>query len=163
MAHYVICKYCSQKFNRDIEPFVRVGERRYAHKACAEKYESSLSKDERDYEALETYIKKLFNTDVISARIRKQIRDFREQYKYTFSGMLKTLYWWYEIQGHTTELAQKGIGIIPFVYEDACKYYYNVYLAKMVNEERKDFKPLVQEIEIGSPRVKTETPKLFNF
>ncbi len=92
-THFVICKYCNQKFNRDIEPFVEVGARRYAHKSCADKVEASIPQDEKDYNNLETYIKKLFNIKTINAKTKKQIRDFREEYGYSYSGMLKTLYW----------------------------------------------------------------------
>lgn len=37
LAHKVLCKYCGKKFDRDTEPCVYVGSRRYAHKACFEK------------------------------------------------------------------------------------------------------------------------------
>lgn len=30
----VKCKYCGIQFNRNAEPFVEVGGRRYAHKEC---------------------------------------------------------------------------------------------------------------------------------
>lgn len=159
--HFVICKYCNQKFNRDIEPFVEVGARRYAHKSCAEQVEASTSPEEKDYNNLETYIKKLFNIKTINAKTKKQIRDFREEYGYSYSGMLKTLYWWYEIQDHTTELAKNGIGIIPYIYEDAEKYYYTLYLAKIVNDNIGEYKPKIEEIEIASPRTYVNPIKLF--
>ena len=92
-AHFVICKYCGIKFNRDIEPFVEVSPRRYAHKACAEKVESTIPQDEKDYAALEAYIKKLLKMDNLNIKIRKQIKEFREEYNYTYTGILKTLYW----------------------------------------------------------------------
>ena len=93
MAHFVICKYCGCRFNRDIEPFVEVGTRRYAHKTCAEKVDEAIPQSEKDYNNLETYIKKLFKINTINAKTKKQIRDFREEYGYSYSGMLKTLYW----------------------------------------------------------------------
>lgn len=163
VAHYVKCKYCGEQFNRDAEPTVKIGERRYAHAACAQKYEASIPQEEKDYMALESYIKKLFKTNNVSAKIKKQIRDFRQEYNYTYSGMLKTLYWWYDIKGHTLELAQGGIGIIPFIYQDALKYFYSIYLAKIANDEQKDLKPLVKEIEIAPPRAKINQTKLFSF
>ena len=156
MAHFVICKYCGQKFNRDSEPFVEVGTRRYAHKDCADKVDASMTQDEKDYLALENYIKKIFKTDTINAKIKKQIHDFREEYHYTYSGMLKTLYWWYEIKDNSIELSQEGIGIIPFVYNQAEKYYYALYMAKLFNDGLNEYKPRVEEIEIASPRVYTQ-------
>ena len=154
----VKCKYCGVQFDRNSEPFVEVGGRRYAHKACAENKEAAIPQEEKDYQALEDYIKKLFKEDYLNAKTRKQIRDFRKEYNYTFSGMLKTLYWWYEIKGNSIDLAQGGIGIIPFIYEDALKYYYSIYMAQTANENKVISKPKVQEIEIGSPRALTTLP-----
>lgn len=162
-ARMVKCKYCGIQFNRNVEPFVEVGGRRYAHKACAETYQNSTSQEEKDYKALEDYIKKLFNEKYVNAKIKKQIKDFKQEYKYTFSGMLKTLYWWYEIKGNSIDLAQGGIGIIPYIYDEALKYYYSIYLAQTANENKILTQPKIQEIEIGSPRVITTPPKLFNF
>ena len=162
MAHFVICKYCGQKFNRDVEPFIEVGSRRYAHKECADKIDASMTQDEKDYYSLETYIKKIFKTSTINAKVKKQIHDFRQEYGYTYSGMLKTLYWWYEIKGNTTELAQEGIGIVPFVYKDAERYFYALYMAKLFNDDIKEYKPKVEVVEIASPRVQTNAKqKLF--
>jgi hypothetical protein len=161
-ARIVKCKYCGVQFNRNAEPFVEVGGRRYAHKACAEAHQATVSQEELDYMELEKYIKKLFNESVISAKIRKQIRDFRQEYNYTYSGMLKTLKWWYEIRGQSIDMAQGGIGIIPYIYQDALKYYYSIYLAKLANDEKVSYQPKVKEIEIASPRVRPNPKKLFN-
>ena len=161
----VKCKYCGIQFNRNAEPFVEVGGRRYAHKECAEKYQQSISQEERDYMELEKYIKKLFKKNVVSARIKKQIKDFKQEYKYTYSGMQKTLYWWFELKHNSIEKANDGIGIVPFVYNDALNYFYNLYLADIANKAAPERikKPEVQEIEIGSPRVYVAPPKLFDF
>ena len=161
MAHFVICRYCNCRFDRDIEPFVEVSARRYAHKSCADKIDAAIPQEEKDYNNLEKYIKELFKIDRINAKTKKQIKDFREEYGYTYTGMLKTLYWWYEIKGHTTELAKDGIGIVPYVYDDAEKYYYTLYLAKVVNANIHNYKPKIIEVEIPSPQVETKQTKLF--
>ena len=160
--HYVICKYCGIKFNRDTEPAVKVGERRYAHKACAEKVEAAIPQEEKDYMALEQYIKKLFKIDTVNMKIKKQIREFRTEYGYSYTGILKTLYWWYEIKEHTLELANDGIGIVPYIYEDAEKYYYTLYLAQIVNNNINIYNHKTEEVEIASPRVRTNPIKLFD-
>lgn len=164
-ARIVKCKYCGIQFNRNAEPFIEVGGRRYAHKECAEKHQASISQEEKDYLELEKYIKKIFNKNVLTAKIKKQIKDYREQYNYTYSGMQKTLYWWFELKKNSIEKANDGIGIVPFVYQDACDYFYRLYLAKIANDVAPEVihKPKVQEIEIGSPRVYVAPPKLFNF
>lgn len=158
----VKCKYCGQYFNRNAEPFVEVGGRRYAHAACAE----TLSQEERDYLELEKYIKQLFGINTLTARIKRQIADYKEQYNYSYSGMQKTLYWWFELKKNSLDKANNGIGIVPYVYQDACDYYYRLYLAQIANDIsdiQKIHNVAVKEIEIGSPRVRTDPPKLFNF
>lgn len=35
MAHIVKCKICGERFDRDIESYVRCGAKRYAHAHCA--------------------------------------------------------------------------------------------------------------------------------
>lgn len=159
---YVKCKYCGAQFDRNSVPCVKVDSRRYAHLKCAEECQAVLTQDELDYAELEKYIKKLFNIQVVSAKIKKQIKDFRQEYNYTYTGMLKTLYWWFEVRKNSIDQAQGGIGIIPFVYNEACQYYYSIYLAEMVNREIKEYTPKVQEIIIGSPRVKPNPKRLFN-
>lgn len=162
---YVKCKYCGAQFDRNSVPFVEVGSRRYAHKKCAEEIEQSKSQEEKDYENLEKYIKEIFKTKTVSARIKKQIKDFHEEYQYTYSGIQKTLYWWFELKGGSLEKANNGIGIVPFVYQDALDYFYRLYLAQIANNISSDQikKAKVQEIEIGSPRAYVKPPKLFEF
>ena len=164
-AHFVICKYCNVRFNRDKEPFVDVGSRRYAHKACAQNYQSGLSQEEQDYNELEKYIRKLFNIKVVSAKIKKQIKDFRAEYGYSYTGIQKTLFYWFEIRKQPLDKANNGIGIVPYVYKDAEQYYYRLYLAQVANsiENIINYHTKVEEIEIESPRVRVSPPKLFNF
>ena len=50
--------------------------------------------------------------------------------------MLKSLIYFYEVKGNSTEKANGGIGIVPFVYKDAYRYYYSIFLAKNQNKEK---------------------------
>lgn len=165
MAHIVTCVYCKEKFDRDKLPTVQISARRYAHADCAQKHEEEKSQEEKDLETLEKYIMELLNEPYVNARVRKQIKEYRTQYNYTYSGMLKTLIWFYEIKGNSTDKANGGIGIIPFVYKDASEYYYSLYLAKIANQDKNldDYKPIVKEIEIKSPRAYLKPPRLFKF
>ena len=80
--HIVKCLICEKTFDANIEPFVMKG-RRYMHKACAEGKENEKSQEQKDIEALEEYIKKLFNENYVNARIKKQIKQFREEWSFT--------------------------------------------------------------------------------
>lgn len=110
--HQVKCKFCGETFDRDKEPFKQVSARRYAHLKCAQEYEKNKTKEEKDLEALEKYIMQLFDEPYVNARIRKQLKDYQKEYQYTYSGMLKTLMYWYEIKDNSIEKANGGIGIL---------------------------------------------------
>lgn len=164
MAHIVTCPYCQIKFDRDKEKFVQISARRYVHLKCHQEAENNKTQEQKDQEALEQYIRTLFKEPYLNARIKKQIKDFQAEYQYTYSGMLKTLVYWYEIKGNSIEKANGGIGIIPYVYKDALNYYYSLYLAKLANEDKniEEYQPLIKEFNIESPRGYIREPRLFN-
>ncbi len=164
--HKVKCKYCGEYFDRDKLPFVKESNR-YSHKECYEKAQANQSKEDKDKEALENYIMKLFNEGYVSARIRKQINDYVSNYGYSYSGIHKALVYFFEIKGNSIEKANNGIGIVPYVYKDAYNYYYSIWEAQQKNKH-KDLSSLeeIQEtvIHIPSPKrpVKRKR-KLFSF
>lgn len=166
MAHMVKCTVCGKQFDRDKIQAVKSGARRYAHYSCLPEGElvPLANPIDEDLVKLESYIENLLGEDYNPARVKKQIKDYKNEYNYTYSGMLKTLIWFYEIKGNSKEKANGGIGIIPFVYKDACNYYYSLYLAQIANESisEESYKPIIREIEISSPEVYRRPPKLFN-
>lgn len=214
MAHFVICPYCKQRFDRDKEEYAVVSARRYAHAACmlreAEKDPNYIkreiidpldtvicayckkelskkdancvmlnngkyvhkecqaleeSREKTDREKLEDYIKSLFNLSYVEPRVKAQIKKYVEEYNYTYSGMQKALYYFYEIKGGDKTKANGGIGIIPYVYQDAYNYHYNLWLAQQKNKdvEIKMYVPQVKEIIIPRPERKVKKRPLFAF
>ena len=164
MAHNVKCTVCGKTFDRDKIQAVKTGARRYAHYTCFPEGELVPLPNpvDEDLFKLEEYAAQLLGDDYNPARVKKQIKDFKQNYDYSYSGMLKTLIWWYEIKGNSKDKANGGIGIIPFVYKDALAYYYSLYLAQLSNESTELYKPIIKEIEIISPEVYRRPPKLFN-
>ena len=106
---------------------------------------------------------KLLGENYINPRVRKQLNQYVEEYNYTYSGMLKALIYFYEVKGNSVEKANGGIGIIPFIYKDACNYYYNLYLAQEANENKEIKKQEIKEITITSPQAERKKIKLFSF
>lgn len=155
------CIYCGEQFDRNQEEWVAINARRYAHKKCHEVAQAGKSQDEIDYEKLINYIKQKFAMQNISAKVTRQISDYKKQYNFTYSGMLKALMWWFDIKKNTTENTNGGIGILPYIYNDAKTYYYGVFMAQRINEG-KTIETKVEEIEIAPPQVYTQPPRLFN-
>ena len=167
MAHMVKCTVCGKSFDRDKIQAVKSGARRYAHYTCLPEGELVPLPNavvDQDLVDLENYIKNLLGDDYNPARVKKQIKDYKNEYNYSYSGMLKALIWFYEVKGNSIEKANGGIGILPFVYQDAYNYYYSLYLAQLVNEEKdvNQYKTKVREIVIKSPSVAEKPIRLFD-
>lgn len=158
---WVKCLYCGEKFDRLSEPNVKIG-RRYAHKKCYEAQDEKDIKAQQDKHDFFEYIKEIYGDDYNYVSISKQAEAYIKQYNFTYSGMLKSLKWWYEVKGNSKESSNGRIGIIPYIYEDAKKYYYNLYLAQQRNKKVENYRLEVKEIVIASPRVFREPPKLFD-
>ena len=58
LAHIVKCSICGKSFDRDKEPFVKTGGRRYAHASCAEGLSEEEKKKREDEAIFWDYIKK---------------------------------------------------------------------------------------------------------
>lgn len=157
------CYYCGEVFDRDKEPYEQVTAARYAHKRCAEKHAQTLSKNEQDYNALIQYVEKLFGIGYVSVKVIRQIKEYREQYGYTYNGMLGTLVYWFEIKKGSIEKANGGIGIIPWQYEEAKNYFLALNRANAINADIHNFQYTIKEIEIYPPRPEEKKIKLFNF
>ena len=119
MAHQVICLYCKKKFDADIEPFVKPNSTRYAHLDCHEQAMAAKSQEDKDKEALETYIKQLFNIEVLDVKIRRQIKQYITEYNYSYSGILATLKYAFEVKHNSIEKAPNDRRFFQFIGKGA--------------------------------------------
>ena len=161
--HMVKCFYCGKMLDASSEPYTKPRANRYAHAACDRQANANKTQEEKDYEALVEYIKHLFGKP--NPRVWKQLKEYREIHNYSYSGMLKTLIWWFEIKHNDIEKANGGIGIIPYVYDQASQYYYALYLAQIANEDKdiEHFQVEVKEFFIEEPKAVRKPPRLFKF
>ena len=168
MAHMVICTVCGKQFNRDKEQAVKTGARRYAHYVCAPDNElvpmPVKPAEDPDLIKLKEYIEKKYGKTANWALINKQIKTFTTENKYSLSGILKSLIYFYDIKHNSVEQSNGGIGIVPFCYQAAFDYYYALYLAQLQNEDKniKEVTSKVREITIPLPQVPKKL-HLFNF
>lgn len=165
--HMVKCFYCGKSFDANEEPFVKPRANRYAHQSCADVAEKNKTQEEKDKEMLEKYIKDLFGINCISVKISKQIKDFHENKKYSYSGMYKSLKYFYEIKGGSIERANGGIGIIPWIWDEAFRYFQAIWEAQQRNEkiDIQQYIFPVREIHIRPPERQPmkHIRKLFTF
>ena len=157
----VKCPVCGQYFDRMSEPFVKE-KRRYLHEACAQK-KATVEKDKED---LYLYIQQLFDTQEVPVKVIQQINKLMKENKnYTYSGIFKSLYYFYTVKGNNVEKSNGGIGIVPYIYEEARNYYYNIWQANQKNSVKmlEQYKPKEVIIKIESPTREPHEKKMFSF
>ena len=135
IAPIVICPYCKLKFDADKEPYVKPNSQRYAHKACYETFLQQQIKVESDRDKVIEYIKKLFNTTVINPRVWKQLKQYTEEFGYSYTDILNALIYAFEVKHNDIEKARGGIGLVPYVIQDSRKYFQDIELSNSRNEK----------------------------
>lgn len=159
---FVKCVYCKKELSKKDENCVAIDENKYAHKECIE-LESKGEKT--DQEKFEEYVIQLLEIEYIEPRIRAQINKYIKERGYTYSGMLKALIYYYDIKGNSKEMARKykSLGLLPYFYDDAKRYYYEIWAAKQRNEGKKLEQAPVKVLRIPVPKPKPQHKKRFMF
>lgn len=162
--HIVKCAVCGQSFDTNAIQATKYSARRYAHQSCFPSGElvPMETPEEDGVKELKEYIDKLFNGNVNWALINKQIKNYKTEMNYSYSGMLKSLIYAYEIKKNDITKA-KGVGIIPYTYKDAFNYYYSLWEANQKNENKTIEPPVDKVIKILIPERQTKERKLFTF
>ena len=127
--------------------------------------DEKLIQQEKDKNELENYIMKLFKTTYIDPKVRKQIKQYVDEYNFTYSGIHKALIYHFEIKGGSIEKANGGIGIVPYVYQNAYRYYYALWEAQQKNKDVvvNEYVPVIKEIVIPVPQRQIKKRPLFTF
>lgn len=102
----------------------------------------------------------------MGGRIPLQIQKYLQEHpEYTYSGIRRTLEYFYEVKHNSIEKANGGIGIVPWVYEEAKQYYYNQWLLSQKNAEKniQAYVPKVREITIQPPKREPKKRQIFTF
>lgn len=151
--HLVKCPICNITFDANIESYIMMG-RRYAHEDCFRKNEERKTQEEKDKAQLEAYIKELFSFDKLPPKVNNQIKQFKNEYHYSYSAIYKTLKYWFEIKHGQLERANGGIGIVPYIIDEARNYWLDILEAKELNKQ------LIQEkIELPITEIHISPPK----
>ena len=119
MAHNVICPKCGIKFDRDKIQAVKISARRYGHATCYpdnKNFVECPNLESNDLIQLKDYIGTLFGENANWAMINKQIKKYKEENGYSYSGILKSLVYFYDVKHNSKEKANNAISIVPYIY-----------------------------------------------
>lgn len=110
----------------------------YYHVECANK----VDKEKDDFKELYNYICELYDIKQLTGMMHKQIKTYRDDYDYTNKGMYLSLVYFYDMLENTLK-DNVGLGIIPFVYEEAKQHF--ISQQKVIKSLKKLKEPLVTE------------------
>lgn len=108
----VKCQYCERQVDKAIS--VRYKDKNF-HKEC------QILQEQRD--KLCAYICELFDLKKPGVLVYTQIKNYIEKYGYTYTGIQKTLYYFYEIKKNSKQNSHQAIGIVPYVYDEAKEFF----------------------------------------
>ncbi len=150
MGRLVKCSFCEYQVDKDVS--VRYNNKNF-HAACAEK--------QKDKDDLVEYICRLFGLKRPGPTVYSQLKNFMEKYShYTFKGVKNALIYFYEVQKNSTKNSKQGIGIVPYIYDEAFQYF-----SKLGNKQNKIKeslnKQLDKEVQVIKATEKKETNKKF--
>lgn len=156
----VICVFCKKSLSKKIDKPRLMPGNVWAHELCAKKEELKPKTDE---DLLYEYILKLYNLEFVPPNIRLQIRNFKADYGFSDSGILKTLKYFYEIRGNKVNRDNISIGIVPYVYNEARRYYFKIWQAQQANQNITIKATAAQEVKIKPPKRKPMRKEKFTF
>lgn len=124
----VQCRICKQKIDRNIElegvDWVMPSRNYFYHKKCYRDWKNSSPQSDEEwvsfiYDFLSRDLKVTYDFHMCEAQRKKYLREN----KMTNKGIFFSLKYFYEIKNGNWEKSHGGLGIIPFIYNEACSYW----------------------------------------
>jgi hypothetical protein len=141
MAKNIVkCSFCGQGV-------IKLEAQRYKNK----NYHSNCAELQKQKDELTEYICRLFSLKAPGPRIYAQIKSYLEKYPYyTYIGIKQALVYFFEIQKKSIDKANQGIGIVPYVYDDAQEYFNRITMRqeRVATELSDTLSVAAQEIKI---------------
>lgn len=123
-----LCKQCGNKFPKS--ELIKFKSKNMCKKCYA--IEKKLADEKADLCAT---IKQLYKIDYVMPGYLKQIKQFREEYNFSYTGMKLTLLYCKNVLNLEFSTS-RGLGIIPYKYEEAKKdYMKKQQLAKQIKDK----------------------------
>ncbi len=123
------CKLCGKR--RDKDNMQRYNNHYFCDEACI----AAFKKQSADRIALTDYIQYLYGT--FPTKVTKQMEEYKKQ-GMTYKGQELSLRYWYDTLEHEFN-AEQGIGIIPYIYDDAKRFFLDKQrVARCANDMQED-------------------------
>ena len=117
------CRVCKRQINKKEDDWIMPSKNYYYHKKCYENWKKAEPASDEEYKDLiYDFIKRDLKKNYDYWICETQREKFLKQ-KMTNKGILFSLKYFYEVKHGDWEKGHGGIGIVPFIYNDACAYW----------------------------------------
>lgn len=127
-ARMVTCPMCNKQFDRNSEPYIKVGQR-YAHEQC---YNDDLLNKEWK-KRIHAFCREKYKEQYVKVRIDKQLKELLEDGTKTLPGIYQALVWHYNVNNGDVSKSYGSIRIVDYIYNEAQLYYKQKYEAAQRN------------------------------
>lgn len=160
-AFQVLCANCGLPIDKRKDEFKEVGKNRFMHIKCAQE---DAAKEKTPKEKLYDFILNQTGAEFVEPSLQKLIENYISSYGYTYSGIHGALKYWYIIKQNKID-RDNILGIIPYIYDDAKKFYKDIYTRREANNKliKSYNKNTVQVIRTCPQRRTTLKHKYFSF
>ena len=118
------CRECHVEIDKEKDDWIMPSKNYYYHRTCYETWKARMPETDDDwvpriYDFLARDLKVSYNYFMCE----QQRKKFGKDYKINNKGIYFTLKYFYEIKGNAWEKGHGGLGIVPYVFEDAKAYW----------------------------------------
>ena len=148
MAH---CRICKEEIDKEKDDWIMPVKNWYYHRTCYETWKQSTPATDEEYRAfIFDFIARDLKVSYDYHMCKAQIDKFVRENKMTVKGIFFALKYFYEIKGGDWNKGHGGIGIVPFIYNEACTYWYNR------EKKTKDIERQMREAEHRQKKIVTK-------
>lgn len=134
MSRAVKCRYCGQTFKKEEVDWIMPSKNFYYHTNCWLQKEKTkkqvgvqtVATDEQWYKYTKDFLKKDLKIYCNWPKITTQRSSLKKK-GFTDKGIYLSLCYYYNVMKGDPEKAEGGIGIVPYIYEEAEKYWREQY------------------------------------
>ena len=134
MGRLVKCAFCGEMVDKDVA--IRFEDKNF-HDFCVEEHKAKKE--------VYAYVAKVFkfkSENRPGPKIISQLKTFREKYGYSYRDILCALQFHFDIQKGSVKNANEGIGIVPYVMDQAIEFY-----TKLTKRQERIAENLTKQIE----------------
>lgn len=127
MANLVQCRICHYPIDKvkekEGEVWIQPSRGQYFHKVCYETWKAAPSTDEDWVDMIFDFLARDMKVSYNYFLCKAQIEKFWKEQKINPKGIYFTLKYFYEVKHNSWEKGHGGLGIVPWVFDDAKAYW----------------------------------------